>query len=308
MIVEFRCQNHHQQPSGQAGVCNQLLKADSKHAGKQVKCPSCQQFNVVPSQSQAAPVAVAENLDQSDPIQNDDASTQLSFGKFSPFSRCPSCGSLLDEKKKCTKCKYKQREMRSDDKPLDEIKIKPAGFQLFIYKKLNNVSPTMLVILHYVLFALFLISFVALGMLVSVCLGAFLMLVAVVLVALHVFVAIDIDRVLKKPAQKLSFWQQPIWDLVLKTVRGTNWSTNYTNSLHVVDRRESPIQDRDLFMIPEIAECHALDLQGSPITDQGLIAIRSCPKLKYLVLKNTQVTDEGVFRLQQAVPEAWIWY
>ncbi len=324
MLVEFRCQN---QISTQSGVeyCNQLLKAESKFAGKRVRCPKCEQMNLIPAKSATAPItsSPANPTDEQSapastgrdelavPTQPGQAGSKtLAYSQFDPYSRCPECGSLLDKSGKCTKCRYAQVELKTDDQSLDEIDIKPAGFQLFVHQKMNKFSPKMLAIILHIAVGLGAFVTIAFALLLAGCFGLLVLPLVIIFVAAYAWMAKDVHRVISKPAQKLSGWQRMVWDLVLSKVRGENWTSSYVNpdKVKVVDCRGQDVDDVKLLMIKSLDKTTALDLEGSRITDQGLIGLRSYPRLKYLVLKGTQVTDEGVFRLQQAIPTTWIWY
>ena len=314
MQVEFRCSNQVDDIMGSSQACNQLLKAEQQHAGRQVRCPKCQQLTTIPMIA-AEPVgqpspATQTSAQPSAASSQGSSSGSLKMGRFDPTVRCPECGSLLDARKRCTKCRYQQRTSKTDDQPLDEIEVKPAGFILFVRRKLaRDLSGTAITAVCAIFIAL--VCFIALtaafcalggwGVIALPFIGLFVMVCGVIYFKTR--------ELCTKPAAQLAVWQRPLWDWVLGQVRGQNWNTKYiTEGMKVVDMRGQAVSDQDLFLIPQLSKCRVLDLENAPITDAGLIALRSLPNLRYLVLKNCPVSNEAVFRLQQSIPDAWIWH
>ncbi len=305
-MIEFRCTHQDTDIFGIPSYCNQLLAADPQHIGRTVRCPKCQQMNVIPKDSRTQSLAA-----NAPPVKTTQAATpQFMFQEFDPFKRCPKCGAMLDDQKHCTKCRYTQRKTKSDDQTLNEMDVKLTGFLLFIRNRFAvQMSPFALTAIYFSLTALLCIVIVTIGYLVLGGYAILILPVPLAIAALSIVVYLKVREFCTVPGAELDSWQKPIWDFVLSSVRGSNWNTKFIKpDSKVIDGRADPPTDQELLMYPDLNIASVVDLEGAPVSDAGLVALRSLKDLRYIVLKNTQVTREGVFRLQQTVPQAWIWY
>ncbi len=221
--------------------------------------------------------------------------------------RCPSCGSLLDDHGKCSLCNYVEPQFRSKTASLDDIKIKLAGFQLWISEIVSEGASFSLLAL--VATSLLTVAYLLLGAL-TLLLGEVLWFVAItclyVVYILSVFKAWQLTR---NPRARLSFWQRPCWNGVLFAARLLGWhryDSRYAGR-KIINLRNAPIVDERVAYIEDLDKCQVLDLQNTLITDKGLLPLYGLNNLHCLIVRRTAVTPEGVFRLQQANPRLWIW-
>ena len=330
MYIEFCCSHTITDELGNTRPCQKKLKAEQQYAGKQVRCPRCQQMNLIPAESSAtagsvpivkgaievpvseAPteaIAVGHSPQTlpgfSAPATATEAGAQqLKIVQFDPFIRCPHCGATLDMRKHCTRCRYFLPIDASDEIPVKEMKVKLAGFLLYLRRKVSiDVNPIALGILIFGFAILICFAFQALAILIFGNFGLLLLPFLIAFLITTAMVYLKVYSLATVPMEQLAFWQIPLWDLVLTLIRNRYWG-----KATALDLREQPVTDKELFLMPELRTAAAIDLEGQPITDAGLLALRQLLQLRYLVLKNTKVTDEGVFRLQQMIPEAWIWH
>ena len=134
MEIQFRCTNvSHFDQNGEYQQCNQLLQVSSDNVGLNVRCPRCNQMTVVPSRAMAMTAGGSVETESETAAGETVARVQseLSYGKFSRHTRCPKCGSLLDDEKKCTSCRYETPLVKMSSVPISQMTVKPAGFQLW---------------------------------------------------------------------------------------------------------------------------------------------------------------------------------
>lgn len=99
-----------------------------------------------------------------------------------------------------------------------------------------------------------------------------------------------------------------MWNLVLPIFRTMDWSFSAFTTPKVLTVRQADFSGMDLHVHEGVCNHNIIDVSGCQITDQELLTLHHSPHLQAIVLTNTAVTHEGVFRLQQAIPKAWIWY
>ncbi len=317
MDIQFRCTNISQfdPDSGDYVYCEQLLQAEDKHVGLKVRCPKCNQTMTVPSPAMATAVAGSSDESSTDEFGSGEISvqveSQLAYSRFNPKTRCPKCGSLLDEDKRCTACRYVMPLVNRHRLPLDKMDVKPAGFQLWlrtifadgIDTKVVEAAAHSLVAMSMLLCA---IAAVLLG-------GSNLFLVLIFLgliLSIYVYLVWQAKRLATKPAAQVPFLLKPIWNLILLFARNMNWQ-KYDARLKdrkILDVRNHDFGDRELLALEGLNLCEVLDAERTNITDNSLLAMHGLKHLRCLVVRKTHVTAEGVFRLQQAIPRCWIWY
>jgi len=327
MYIEFRCSQQIVSEQGQLQPCQKKLKAERRHIGQQVRCPRCRQLNVVPATVASAATAVsapaATRIHQaagdrpassaaaghSAGSLDSEASRNLQISAFDPFVRCPHCGGLLDKSNKCSHCRYRLPTTSNDKVPLARLKPKPTGFLLYLKNRTSLKSHRVTLAVAFVIFlflagtALQTLAFLILGVWGW---GVFPLIVMASGVAAYAYA--KWYRLATRPAEPLTPWQRALWDLVLAFVRMRHWPKPGKSTPGVLDLRQQHMDDKQLFLRKDLRKVMAIDLEGQPITDKGLLALRPHTHLKFLVLKNTNVSVEGVFRLQQEIPETWIWY
>ncbi len=315
MDIQFRCASvsHFDQQNGTYQTCNQLLQVSSDNVGLKVRCPRCNQMMVVPGRGVSK--SISSSTEPKPEIAANETvakvQSELSYGRFSRATRCPKCGSLLDDLKRCTACRYQTPLVKASAQPLSQIKVKPAGFQLWFREIMaDGVGPR---VFEYALHSLLLI--VVLGLLImAVAIGGsaaiYAAVVAAVLGILYLIVVIQTKRLATVPGARLPFYLKPFWNGLLRLARLQKWQ-NYDSRLRnrlIIDVRGQPFGDRDLLDLEKLNVCQVLDAEGTDITDNALAAMHGLKHLRCLVLRRTHVTYEGVFRLQQSLPRCWIWY
>jgi phage FluMu protein Com len=305
MPIAFQCPNirfDHATQSRQR--CGKKLQAPDSQAGVTVKCPRCRQPLKVPSNSKTAATQDVMELDF------DDANSQRSANVVTPdrTDRCRKCGRPLDQKGVCSACHYIQPSLKNAETELDSIKVRPAGFQLWLIEIISEGLPVVVLtsMLHF-LFAVMSVGMAALIVFATVGLQqvaylALLLTVVFFYVAL-VYKAYDLMR---NPYARLAWFQRPFWDLALWFSRKRDWA-NEKKRL-VIDKRGVPLTDADLDKTEGLANASVLDLEATLITDDAFRFFYRMERLECLVLKNTDVTHANVVRLQQAKPNLWIWY
>ena len=100
------------------------------------------------------------------------------------------------------------------------------------------------------------------------------------------------------------------WGFVLFVQRAAGWRLPQwpfpkTKALILHDRT---FTDEDLAEMEELPQYQTLDLEGTQLSNDGLKHLERHKQLRYLVVRGTNVTAGGVQQLQQALPEAWIWF
>jgi len=198
--------------------------------------------------------------------------------------------------------------MKLTQKDLDNIKVKPAGCQLWLIKILSEGMPVaVLTSLIHFLFAVLTVGGAALIVfstagLVRVALFAGLLAGAFFYVAL----VVKSYQFLRSPYAKLAWFQRPFWNFILWWCRRSQWASNVERT--VIDKRGVPVTDEDLDKIEGLKDAGVLDLAGTLVTDDAFRFFYRMDRLQCLVLKDTDVSHESVFRLQQTKTKLWIWY
>ena len=333
MPIKFRCKNESgfDAATGLMTACNHVNIVPTAKAGASIRCEGCGESLKVPvpkKTTKATKKVTKRAPEKSKPKPTDNVATSelgrqdimsMDFGAAEESTslhsqadvpRCPKCGARLDDIGKCTRCKYVEKRYASDSEPLGDIKLKPAGCQLWMSKIVGDgVSIKALAIGFVVLSAIF-YMLLAVGAILTLSVAGFVFLflitVAFVLFALMMLKA---KQIASDPQARLGVLS-PFWNGVLYFARRMNWQA-YDSKLkgrNIVDLRKAPIADKSLLAIDGLDECNVLDLENSTISDQSLRQLYSLNSLQCLVVRKTNVTHDGVVRLQQAKPKLWIWY
>jgi len=311
MDIQFRCSNPYQfKEGGNHQKCAQLLQVSSENIGLDVRCPRCNQMVTVPSQARRVPSDGGDaNLGSSESVAQVQA--DLTYGKFSQRTRCPKCGGLLDDRKKCTACGYETPLVQASQIPINELKAKPAGFQLWFQGIMADSIGMQFFQIGANFFVLIIVSaLVTLAVLLGAPAAMYLTLAAVALALGYLLIVIQAKRLAKVPGTRLPFYVKPLWNGLLNMARKQNWQ-KYDSSLAgrlIIDVRGQTFGDRDLLDLDNLNLCQVLDAEGTDLTDNALAAMYGLKNLRCLVLKGTHVNPEAVFRLQQSLPRCWIWY
>ncbi len=310
MSIEFKCSNiTYDATTNKRARCGKKLRAPLERAGATVTCPACQQPLTIPA-APKSPVASVKKRDLME-MEFDDGSETASSTNPIPYDRterCRKCGRPLDSKGICHRCNYAKPSMKLTEKELGNIKVKPAGFQLWLINILSEGMPIAVLtsMLHFLFVVLAvggaaLIIFSTSG-LVRVALCAALLAMAFFYVAL----VVKCYQFLRSPHAKLAWFQRPFWNFILWSCRQRQWASNAQRS--IVDKRGVPVTDEDLDKIEGLKDAAVLDLEGTLITDDAFRFFYRMDRLQCLVLRDTDVSHENVFRLQQTKPKLWIWY
>ncbi len=317
MEIQFRCNNiaEFDSAKGRYVHCTQMLSAESQHVGLKVRCPKCKQTTTVPNLSMAvvgatngqpAVSAVAAPTEEAP-----EPESRLEYSRFDRKVRCPKCGSLLDDDKRCTACRYAMPVVMPRQIPLAKIDVKPAGFQLWIMSIMSDgINPRVLEAAAHSLFAMTMV----LGVLAAIGLGGANFPLALAFIGIvtgfYALIVIKTKQLARKPAVPVPFYLKPFWNLILILARSMDWQ-RYDSMLDgrkIIDVRGENFGDRELLALPDLHVCEVLDAESTDVTDHGLAHMHGLKYLRCLVLRRTHVTPEGVFRLQQAIPKCWIWY
>ena len=305
MSIVFQCPNVAYDPTTQKrSRCGKKLRAPDDKAGTTVTCPACQQPTTIPAADNATKKKDVMELEFEDNGQSNKANVVA----HDRIARCRKCGRPLDSKGICHKCNYAQPNLKLAEKELDGIKVKPAGFQLWLIKTLSEGLPIVVLtsMIHFLFVvmsvgAAALIFFAAAG-LIRVALFAALFAAVFLYVAL-VYKSYDLMR---NPHARLAWFQRPFWNAILWIARRTDWSSNRERI--VIDKRGVPLTDDEIDSIDDLKDVAVLDLEGTLITDDAFRFFYRMDRLQCLVLRGTDVSHASVFRLQQTKPKLWIWY
>lgn len=306
MSIEFKCPNIAYDPDSQKrSRCNKKLRAPIDKAGSTVKCPACQQPLTIPDAPGMPKKRDVMELDFNDSDQTTQNANVVAHDRI---ARCRKCGRPLDSKGVCHKCHYATPNLKLSEKELEDIRIKPAGFQRWLIGILSEGMPISVItsMIHFLLVVMSvgsaaLIFFAASG-LVRVALFAGLLAVVFFYVAL----VVKSYEFLRNPHARLAWFQRPFWNLVLWFARRNQWASNRDRV--VVDKRNTPLTDEEIDKIENLKDVGVLDLEGTLVTDEVFRFFYRMDRLQCLVLKGTAVSHESVFRLQQTKPKLWIWY
>lgn len=332
MPIKFRCKNESgfDAATGLMTACNHVNVVPTAKAGSSIKCQGCGELLKVPVPPKTKKPAkpASDNKPKPQPRPTDNVATpdlgrqdimSMDFGGAeestslhgqADVARCPKCGARLSDIGKCTRCKYVEKRYTSDSAPLGDIKLKPAGCQLWMSKIVGDgVSIKALAIGLALLGAIFYLL-LAVGAILTLSVGGFVFLFLItVMFIIFVLMMLKAKQIASDPQARLGVLT-PFWIGVLASARRMNWQA-YDSKLKdrkIIDLRKAPISDASLSAIEGLEECNVLDLENSTISDQGLRQLYSLNSLQCLVVRKTSVTHEGVVRLQQAKPKLWIWY
>ena len=225
--------------------------------------------------------------------------------------RCPKCGNLLMSGK-CTDCRYVEPQFESATQRLEDIEVRPAGFQRWFCDIMTEgVSVGVLGIgMHLMAGFMTLIMIVFSVLILEMPWSLIVALMTVMCAMLYLGMVYKGYQFMRVPGAKLAWFQKPFWNSALVFARMLNWQ-GYDSRFKgrgIIDKRGVPVSDSEIPAIDNLGRCQVLDLEGTLVTDRGLRPLYGLQNLHCLVLRKTGVTDEGVFRLQQANPKLWIWY
>jgi len=233
---------------------------------------------------------------------------QLQYNSFDQGRVCPICGGLLAHTGQCTSCQFGNGRNVGGKKqvPVKMMDVKPAGFTGWVQSWLTNEITIKQLALGINLLAgvvgIFLcLAAIAIG-------GSFGLLLAMLLAPFFaLFIAATWFWVKQntQPMVPLAFWQKPIWYWMLVMGRARNWSRSGDV---IVDYCEQPLADHNLLKLPNISKAEVLDFENTQITDVGISRLHGLKNARVIILRNNDLSEEAVFRLQQALPKAWIWH
>lgn len=237
--------------------------------------------------------------------------SELSYGKFSRHRRCPKCGSLLDDEKKCTSCRYETPLVKMSSVPISQMTVKPAGFQLWFRNIMSDgVGGTVFEVALHSFLLVVVLALLIMAVVIGGSASIYIILAAVGLGMIYLLVVIQTKRMATVPGTRLPFYMRPFWNMLLRSARMQNWQ-KYDSRLAgrlIIDMRGEPFSDRDLLDLEKLNVCEVLDAEGTDLTDNSLAAMHGLKHLRCLVIRKTHVTHDAVFRLQQSLPKCWIWY
>lgn len=318
MPIKFKCKNYisFDTQTAKYVTCNHLLVVN-KEPGDRVVCPACGSSQEVPfvvkKTAGKAPVhanqvsSTQAVVDRKVPERIETSGVQLTYSDFDPEVTCLKCGTLLDDgAKRCPRCGTGVRF--KDEKPIEEMVIHPAGFQLWLTRLTTNGDRRQVeIVFHLIMASLWIL----IG---AILLAAFR---AVMIVAIFPWFGIAIGYFMlwrgwyknqQDPLSRLTWWESIAWNLILAAIKMCRFRTLGSDQKPIIFENHDPgFADDELVALPNLAGFDVLDLEGTSLTDEGLKRLRHHPQLKYLVLRGTSVTPEGVLRLQQSIPICWIW-
>ncbi len=269
-----------------------------------------------------AEVAVVENqqsvadLDEFSQLESEFAesatmatgtSANLQFDAFNLTVRCPKCSKLLNKQGACTNCKYGHEKQRMPKEvPVKHMEVKTAGFSLWVEKRLSGgVTIKKMVIALYVFSCV--MAFV--GLLMAFGLGGTWAILWVFAMAPFAFVMIYTTLIWIRCAttsnNKLQWWQDLLWNLLLQFCRSNNWGRQPDLVAKDLDANTF---DHQIAVLPRLGKLQVLDLEGTQLSDDGLKRLYEYSNIQCLVVRNTKVTLEGVLRYQQQFRHVWVWY
>ena len=339
MLIEFRCSNHsgYDAATGRYVPCDHVIVVSDDQIGTLVECEKCHQMVEVPfdygastrrrkksaKPKQAARVqgkttTANRPVEKIDPVKRDVMSMDFESEKpiqhgpvhRSDRKRCPKCGALLADNGHCTLCHYVEKRYDVQGIPLAQIKVKPAGFQLWIAEIVSDGVSIKL--LSYFMIAMISLLFliIASACVVTGGFGGFASLFLVTLgYVVFLLTIVKTRQLATNPVARLGFLT-PFWNILLVAARAMNWQGYDARfkGRKIVDLRNAPLTDDQLPNVEGLRTCQVLDIENSMVTDRGLRHLYSLTDLRCLVLRKTKVTHDGVIRLQQAHPRIWIWY
>ena len=315
MDIQFRCTSvsHFDEATGTYQQCNQLLQVSSDNIGLKVRCPRCNQTTAIPGRQ----IATAKDGATETPgsIESGETVAQvepsLSYGQFNRATRCPKCGSLLDDEKKCTACRYETPLVDVTTVPIESMTVQPAGFQLWFKNIMaDGVGADIFEVALHSFLTIVMLGLIVFAIMTGGTASIYVILGALLLGGFYLFLVLQTKRMATVPGTRMPFYLKPFWTSILRLARMQGW-TKYDSRLKdrlVIDVRGEAFGDRDLLDLEKLNICEVLDAEGSDITDNSLAAMHGLKYLRCLVIRKTHVTHEAVFRLQQSLPKCWIWY
>ncbi|MEZ6105285.1 MAG: hypothetical protein R3B96_04035 [Pirellulaceae bacterium] len=210
----------------------------------------------------------------------------------------------------CPKCNAPRRSIMGRDMDLEKMKVETTGFLLSLERgassglKAKHMGYTAIAIIAT-------LSIFAFGLGV---LGSTTAL-GVIGIGLGVFWAIVIllwresVRIATVPGADLGWVLRPLWNLVGFAMSLGDW--NLRGKIPPEERielRGREVTDQTVLSTRNISKVRYIDLRKSSITDETVRSMRGFVKLRFLRLNGTNVSAEQVFRLQQTIPQCWIWW
>ena len=230
-------------------------------------------------------------------------------------TQCRRCGGAT-KLGKCVKCKSVDPRFINLHRSIETIKPRLAGSQLWFTKTLSEgfsigtlaIGLHCLVGLATVLMLLLSILGIA-GKGIGVVPGVILLIMTILCSSFYAGLVYKGYQFLRRPNSHVAWFQLPFWNALLVLARMQNW-TGYDSRLkdrHVLRVRDSSFTDFQIAELEGIRKVAVLDLEGTAVTDQGLALLYRLEHLRCLVVRKTNVTPEGIYRLQQTMPQLWIW-
>ncbi|MEM7456373.1 MAG: hypothetical protein AAF456_18650, partial [Planctomycetota bacterium] len=185
--------------------------------------------------------------------------------------RCPKCGAGLSDGR-CSECRYVEKKYESSFLPLDKIKVKPAGFQLYAGRIFNEgVSINLILVGFHLLVAVLTAILILCSLLVGGTMG--ILLLGCVLLAGGFYLAWVIKgySLARNPRAKLAWFQKPVWNSVLLVARNMKWQgyDKRFNGRVVIDKRMAPIVDDPLAMLDGLTKAQGRDREGPWMSVSG---------------------------------------
>jgi len=225
-----------------------------------------------------------------------------------PTTQCQNCDATMPaDDELCNACGYHRVLKRVIDLDGIQSSDSSAGFEHFVQRHLTDPEGA-----GSMLFLAKALGAVILAVVLLFCLGWYALVViglAAIGFAVWYFVlrkkdVADTDSPINRDPLSVAFWRGTLW-----LQRTLNWRTPEPpfSNLRALTLHDPGFQDEDLGDLEELHEFDVLDLEGTGITDEGVKYLKRLKKLRFVVLRRTGVTSSGVRRLQEALPEAWIW-
>ncbi len=340
MPIQFSCSTivRYDPATQQYERCLTRIQVEDAKGGTQVECPGCRQRIRVPQvsdvraeaalnsgNSESAVAAAVGHMEgehgpgragraniavetgrKTAPL-HETANSSLAFSSFAGTRRCKQCGGTLEANRRCTQCGY-QATLQASQQPIDPDKIQLAGFQRWLARFVWQGNSTAVMAAIHLLVGLVLFMVVVtgcagggLGVVVSLSLAGALALAYLSLIHAS-------RRIARRPAARLSWWQRGGWNGILAICRASGWRFLHGGKpFRVLDLRREQLSEHQLLARADLVDYEVLDAEGIPMSDAGLVRLKGLRRLRRLVIRGSRVSPEGVFRLQQDLPDAWIW-
>jgi hypothetical protein len=264
--------------------CETELCVSESNVGTYVVCTQCQQRVLVPQLSDS-------RLDQVAAV----GAAALPEAVVAPVgSTEPSRGGVA--------------VIRASEPTIEAGDIRLAGFQRWLSRFTHQTNAAAVVTAMHALVGLTLVIVVVLGF-AGGGLGLLISLTgAAILLGLYVYALYDWRRIARQPAARLSWWQAAGWHVMLEVCRATRWRWLAGREPYkVLDVRGQQLSESQLLGRGDLTEYHVIDAEGVPLTDAGLARMKGLRRLQRLVVRGSSASREALFRLQQDLPDAWIW-